>query len=58
MADNRGDGNAMCAVWCGDELQAGGWVLVRGIAAPADAGGVGGGSGGVLVPELFGETAT
>jgi hypothetical protein len=32
-------------------------VLVRGIAARADAGGVSGGVGGVFVPELFGETA-
>jgi len=32
-------------------------VLVRGIAARADAGGGGGRGGGVFVPELFGETA-
>ena len=32
-------------------------MLVRGIAAWPDAGGVGGGSGGVFVPELFGEAA-
>jgi hypothetical protein len=31
-------------------------MLVRGIAARADAGGVGGGGGGVFVQELFGET--
>jgi hypothetical protein len=32
-------------------------VLVRGVAARADAGGVGGGGGGVFVPELFAEAA-
>jgi hypothetical protein len=47
----------MRAVWCCDELSAGGRVLVRGIAVRADASGVSGRGGGLFVPELSGETA-
>jgi len=42
----------MCALRCSHELQARRWLLVRGIAAHADAGIKSGGSSGMFVPEL------